>query len=223
MSRIIFQFLSFILSIVLWVLDLLEMMIFFLLKMIGIDKRQKIMAQHSIAEEDSAYQVLHRLKNDMSDISVKTKSQLMKQVIEEKKHADIFKAHLNKIGKCEFEKSISSRLFDNALDPYFVKVGEQAAIRKYRIILSAGLMKELDESYRQILIDEKGHEDSIDISGKNIIPYCKAQFKYGQILIGKYIVIFFDFIFKVLVVPFYYLIFTPIAKLTLLFMNRRLK
>lgn len=181
------------------------------------------MAQHSIAEEDSAYQVLYRLQNEVSYIPVEKKSQLIKQAVEERKHADIFKAHLKDIGKYELESSISARSFDNALDPYFVKVGEQAAIRKYRIILITGLMKELDDSYRQILIDEKGHEDSIDISGKNIVLYTKAQFKYLHILIGKYIVNFLGFIFKILVIPFYYLIFTPIAKLTLLFSNRRLR
>ena len=92
-------------------------------------------------------------------------------------------------------------------------------------------MKELQENISPRLLDKgldpyfvKAGERTLasNIQG-NVASYARAQFKYVQILMGQLLNHFFNIVFKILVVPFYYLIFFPVAKLTLMFDHKRSK
>lgn len=199
-------------------MDLMETTIFWIgLKLKMIDG-QKALAAQTVAEEDSAWQVLEALKRQGPSLGPAEKAEMLRHIFEEREHAAFLGTFLNAKGRKLAAKSMLSR-DAAALDrggEYFVKVGEKAAIRRYKMLLFFKTMPSLEKAYLHILKDEAKHEKAGKDEREDQLEYAKALAKYCESILSQKLGKLGAAVATVILAPFYYLIFFPLAKLSLL-------
>lgn len=215
---IVYKVIIYFLKLILLVIDVLDVIFFFIVKPFSKNLKRSVLAKQAVTEEDSAWQIKFILEGMSEDISERAKAGMLNHILEEREHSDLFKENLDSKGKDIFINLNTSRdtlISESKPDKFFVKVGEQAAIQKYKILLMTNAIPKISEIYRSIIEDELEHSENIKLKNDGELKeYLKSYLRYLKTLIGQKLDMLFSLLFSVLLMFFYYLVFFPAAKIS---------
>lgn len=189
------------------------------------EKHERVLYQSlQLVEEDSAWQVMRLLHQKRTVLTGRDKKELLEQVLEEREHADLFKSIITNVNIEGSGLNHSRSDFDMPFNvrKEFIRIGEESALRKYGLIIRFGLAPKNLELFNKILVDESYHYEKLKTDQKiNIAATRKAYGIHSQVLIKAKMEHVFHFLMLVLLAPIYYLLFTPVAKLSLALIEKK--